>query len=169
MEKHYRISGQKTGLGFPRERQSCAGGTVQSWLVWTISASSRLLERPLLAWYSSLGLLHGCAYSVVSTLCDPMNCSLWGSSVHGILQTRILEWAAIPFFRRSSLPRDQTCVFRIGDRFLPAEPLESPYWLGTLPPGMCGGPGRKGQALDWLICISKAHSLLITWLFLIID
>ena len=33
------------------------------------------------------------------TLCDPMNCSSPGSSVHGILQARILEWVAIPFSR----------------------------------------------------------------------
>ena len=33
------------------------------------------------------------------TLCDPMGCSLPGSSVRGILQARILEWVAIPFFR----------------------------------------------------------------------
>ena len=37
-----------------------------------------------------------------STLCDPMNCSPPGSSVHGILQARILEWVAIPFSRGSS-------------------------------------------------------------------
>ena len=36
------------------------------------------------------------------TLCDPMDCSLPGSSVHGILQARILEWVAIPFSRGSS-------------------------------------------------------------------
>ena len=35
------------------------------------------------------------------TLCDPMNCSPPGSSVHGILQARILEWVVIPFSRRS--------------------------------------------------------------------
>ena len=39
-------------------------------------------------------------------LCDPMNCSLPGSSVHGILQARILEWVAIPSFRGYSQPRD---------------------------------------------------------------
>ena len=37
------------------------------------------------------------------TLCDPMDCSLPSSSVHGILQARILEWVAIPFTRGSSL------------------------------------------------------------------
>ena len=40
------------------------------------------------------------------TLCDPMHCSPPGSSVHGILQARILEWIAIPFSRRSFQPRD---------------------------------------------------------------
>ena len=42
------------------------------------------------------------------TLCDPMDCSLPGSSVHGILQARILEWVAISFSRGTSRPRDQT-------------------------------------------------------------
>ena len=36
------------------------------------------------------------------TLCDPKDCSLPGSSVHGILQARILEWVDFPFFRGSS-------------------------------------------------------------------
>ena len=38
------------------------------------------------------------------TLYDPMNCSLPGASVHGILQARLLEWVAIPFSRGSSQP-----------------------------------------------------------------
>ena len=42
------------------------------------------------------------------TLCDPMDCSLPGSSVHGIFQARVLEWVAISFSRGSSQPRDQT-------------------------------------------------------------
>ena len=40
------------------------------------------------------------------TLCDPMDCILPGSSVHEILQARILEWVVIPFSRGSSPPRD---------------------------------------------------------------
>ena len=40
------------------------------------------------------------------TLCDPMNCTLPGSSVHGVLQARILEWVVIPFSRGSYQPRD---------------------------------------------------------------
>ena len=43
-------------------------------------------------------------------LCDPMNCSLPGSSVHGILQARILERNAMPSSRGSSPPRDWTQV-----------------------------------------------------------
>ena len=46
-----------------------------------------------------------------------MNCSLPGSSVHGILQTRILEWVAIPFSRGSSWPRDRTHFSCTGSRF----------------------------------------------------
>ena len=52
------------------------------------------------------------------TLWDPIDCSLPGSSVHGISQARILEWVAISFSRRSSWPRDQTCVSCIGRQIL---------------------------------------------------
>ena len=50
------------------------------------------------------------------TLCDPMDCSPPGSSVHRILQARIVEWVAISFSRESSQLRDQTQVSRIADR-----------------------------------------------------
>ena len=50
------------------------------------------------------------------TFCDPVDCSPPGSSVHGILQERILEWTAIPFSRGSSQPRDQTQVSCIAGR-----------------------------------------------------
>ena len=44
------------------------------------------------------------------TLCDPMDCSPQGSPLHGIRQSRILEWVAIPFSRGSSWPRSRTWV-----------------------------------------------------------
>ena len=44
------------------------------------------------------------------TFCNPMDGGLTGSSVHGILQARILEWVSISFSRGSSRPRDQTQV-----------------------------------------------------------
>ena len=50
------------------------------------------------------------------TLCDPMDCSPPGSSIHGILQTRTLEWVAISFSRGSSWPRDRTRVSRVVGR-----------------------------------------------------
>ena len=51
------------------------------------------------------------------TLWDPLDCSLPGSSVHGIFQARILEWVAISSSRGSSWTRDQTCVSCNADRF----------------------------------------------------
>ena len=49
-------------------------------------------------------------------LCDPVDCSLPDSSVHGILQARILEWVSISFSRGSSQHRDWTWASRIGGR-----------------------------------------------------
>ena len=50
------------------------------------------------------------------TLCDPMDCSLPGSSVCGIFQARVLEWVAISFSRGSSQPKDWTPVSFIAGR-----------------------------------------------------
>ena len=51
------------------------------------------------------------------TLFDPLDCSLLGSFVHGILQVRILEGVIIPFSRGSSQPRDRTQISYIAGRF----------------------------------------------------
>ena len=52
------------------------------------------------------------------TLCNPMDCSLPGFSIHGIFQARVLEWVATPFSWGSSQPRDQTRVScTVGRRF----------------------------------------------------
>ena len=56
------------------------------------------------------------------TLFDPMDCSLAGSSVHGIFQASILEQVAIPFSRGSSQPRGQTQVCCIVNNSLSSEP-----------------------------------------------
>ena len=45
------------------------------------------------------------------TLCDPMDCSLLGSSIDGIFRAKVLEWVAISFSRGSSWPRDRTQVY----------------------------------------------------------
>ena len=77
------------------------------------------------------------------TLCDPVDCSPPGSSVHGILQARILEWVAMPSDRGSSQPGDQTCVSCIscvGGRVLyHHHPLESPG--GKQQGSASGAPG----------------------------
>ena len=67
-----------------------------------------------------------------STLCNPMDCSPPGSSVHGILQARRLEWAAMPSSRGSSWPNGQThgsCSSCIAGRFFTAEPLGKQGWV----------------------------------------
>ena len=51
------------------------------------------------------------------TLCNPMDCSPSGFSVHGFLQGRILEWIAMPSSRASSQTRDRTQVSHIAGRF----------------------------------------------------
>ena len=69
---------------------------------------------------------------------NPINCRLSGSSVHGFLQARILEWVALPPSRRSSQPRDQTCASCIGRQVLyqshhlgnPAYGLGGGIWIG---------------------------------------
>ena len=78
-----------------------------------------------------------CAKSRLScpTLCDPMDCSLPCSSVHGILQARILERVAMPSSERPPRPRDQTCASCsscIADRLFTAEPLGKPLAFSGL-------------------------------------
>ena len=63
-------------------------------------------------WYLIIVLICKVKWSRQScpTLCDPMDCSLPGSSVHGIFQARTLEWVSISFSGGSSQPRDRTQV-----------------------------------------------------------
>ena len=58
---------------------------------------------------------------VMSDSLRPMDCNLQASSIHGIVQARILEWFALSFYRGSSWPRDQTPVCCIAGRYLPSE------------------------------------------------
>ena len=53
--------------------------------------------------------MHAKSLQSCPILCDPVDCSLPGSSVHGILQAGTLEWVAMPS-RGSSQPRDQTSI-----------------------------------------------------------
>ena len=89
------------------------------WVLWKSFLCLEYLHRRRdtlrwrFSWYESEVLV---AQSCL-TLCNPMDCSLPGSSVHGILQARIPEWVIIPFSRGSSRPRDWTWVSWIASRF----------------------------------------------------
>ena len=61
-----------------------------------------------------------------------MDCSLPGSSVHGISQARILEWVVISFSRGSSWSRNRTWVSCLAGRFFIAEPPRKPQTMGNL-------------------------------------
>ena len=66
------------------------------------------------------------------TLCDHMDCSLPGSSIHGIFQARGLEWVATSFSRGSSRPRDRTRVPALQADALPSEPPGKPFLPSNL-------------------------------------
>ena len=66
------------------------------------------------------------------TLCNPVDCSLPGFSIHGILQARILEWVTISFSRGSSWPRDGTQVSLIGGRCFNLWATREACWVAQL-------------------------------------
>ena len=73
--------------------------------------------------------VHAKSLQSCPTLCDPVDCSLPESSVHGILQARILEWVAMLSSRGSSLPRDRICISCsscLADGFFTTGPLRKP-------------------------------------------
>ena len=72
--------------------------------------SNRLCSFSMNGWVSEVA--QSCP-----TLCDPVDCSSPGSSIHEILQARILEWVAISFTRGSSQPRNRTQVSCTAGRF----------------------------------------------------
>ena len=84
------------------------------WCLKSVSRQTYRFWHQVWVWMVSSVVLVAQSYP---TLCNPMDCSLPGSSVHGILQARILEWIAIPLSRGSSQPRDWTCVSYIAGKF----------------------------------------------------
>ena len=93
------------------------------------------------------------------TVCDPMDYSPPGSSVHGILQTRILEWVAIPSSRGSSWPRDRIWVSSMHADSLPSEPWGKTQRL------YCGHlkaqPQHPLEFYSTFILLNKIDSVLI--------
>ena len=114
---------------------------VLSWETWSVNVNSPALINGLqegVLWIQPHHvLLDGCHPCVcmpsrssrVQLFVTPMDCSPWGSSVHGILQARILEWLAISSSRGSSQFRDPTwvsCISHTAGGFFPAEPPGKP-------------------------------------------
>ena len=97
-------------------------------------------------------LFHPCP-----TFCDPEDHNLPSSSVHRILQVRMLEWVATPFPRRSSWPRDQTLVSSVCGRFFTAEAPGKPKDLH-------GKATHTKSFLNFHLCL-KQHALLHLWPF----
>ena len=103
-----------------RRGQACAED------LWQEEAwSMREPERRLPGWLKWSEVTQLCP-----TLCDPMDCSLLRSSVHGIFQARVLEWVVISFSRGSSWPGDQTQVScTVSRRFTIWATRQVPGWL----------------------------------------
>ena len=102
------------------------------------------------------------------TLCDPTDCSPPGSSVHGILQARILERVAVPFSMGSSQPRDQTRFPYIGRWILYRVTTISclcPYVPSLVSPPPHIPPPRSSQTtrLSSPCHTAASHELFYTW------
>ena len=89
------------------------------------------------------------------TLCDPIDCSLPGSSVHGILQARILNWVAFPCSRKSFQPRDQTWVSCTAGKFFTVWATRE-MWKTESGPAATGAPAQAllGAAVALLCYVS---------------
>ena len=118
---------------------SCLAIPIDGGVWWTIDHGS---QRVGCDWACIQLWLKSFLKSKESQSCSVVSDSviLWDSTVHGILQARILEWLAVSFSRGSSQPRDQTQVLCIAGRFfsrkvkcvyykLPRQPLR--YWINT--------------------------------------
>ena len=122
------------------------------------------------------GITHHCLVAKSHpTLCDPMDCCLLGSSVHGIFQARILEWVAISSARGSFQVRDQTCVSCIGrwilyclatrEAMIPSnhfQPVSLPSWRPRR-----GETAKSILALYCLYCWPMEAMHITKWLFYI--
>ena len=99
------------------------------------------------------------------TLCDPVDCSLPGSSVHGISQVRMLEWVAICFSRGSSWSRVRAESFvspTLPGRFFTTEPAGKSFFYDATPQ-MVSNLNEWEDLMTGLIC---SLPLLFTWLCL---
>ena len=120
-------SGRSSGVGNGKPLQySCLGNPLdrEAWWAtvpvgakrWTqLNTNARGMKRihkyrPM---FSTSVCVHANSLQSCTTLCSTMDCFPPGSSVHGILQARILEWVAISSSRASFQPKNRTCTFYV--------------------------------------------------------
>ena len=117
------------------------------------------------------------------TFCDPMDCSLTGSSAHGISKAGILEWVAISFSWGSSLLRDWNWIFCITGRFFTnwaigttklisrASVQRLSWFPATLIPAWVGTESRKnndvGQTWSWFVFILSVFLRIVHFLWIL--
>ena len=137
------------GQEAPLEKGIVAHSSILAWRIpWTggLQPMGSLKVRHNLVTFTSV---------TTRCLCNPMNSSPPGSSIHGSPQARTLEWAATPSSRGSPQPRDRTRVCCVAGRFSTAEPPGKPRdrWVSArIPSALC--PPR----LRW----SWAHALFLS-------
>ena len=109
------FSRQEYRIGGPLSSPICAAKKKKNprWCFWF---SGALEDNSVLVFCFLLVESESEVAQLCPTLCDTVDCSPPGSSVHRILQARILEWVAISFSRGSSRPRDRTQVSCIAGR-----------------------------------------------------
>ena len=127
-------------------------------------------------WHHILTSYCCCCYLVAQvcpTLCDAMDCSPPGSSVHGVLQARVLDWVASSFSRRSSQPGLKPLSLALAGRFLSTETPGNTLcyharslWscsslcdpLGCSPPGSSVHGVFQARILEWVAMPSSRGS-----------
>ena len=117
------VSGGRSGSTTVALRPAASASPWNLWDVLISGPISDLLNETLWGWdpvisvltgppawfWCTLGfVLHAQLFQSCPTLCNPMDCSLPSSPVHGVLQARILEWVAISFSKGSSSPKEWT-------------------------------------------------------------
>ena len=109
MQETYETRVRSLGQKDPLEKRMATHSSILAWAISWTEEPARLQsmdsENETGLSIAQLLLSQSCP-----TLCGPLDYSLPGSSVHGLLQARTLEWVAISFSRGSFWPRDPTCI-----------------------------------------------------------
>ena len=124
-------------MGFPGKNTGVGGHCLLQGFFLTQGSNPGLLYCRQILYHLS----HWCACTLslqsFLTLCDPIDHSLPGFSVHKVLQARILEWVALLSSRGSSQLRDRNCILHLLHRQVDSSPLAPPgkplsHWLSSV-------------------------------------